>query len=86
MEKIHTAVGFYPNGDMVVNYVRDSDLSNNIAYNKANRPGRFYFVDGEYVCGGCLTQPAMDDFIKKCRQRLIDNPIRERNFDSRPYL
>ena len=85
-QRIHVAVGFYLNGDYKVNYVRDADLENNIAYNRTNRPGRFYFVDGEYACGGCLIQPAQDEFIAKCKQRLAELELPERDFDSRPYI
>ena len=83
---IHVCVGFYPNGEMRINRVRDEDLENNVAYNRANRPGRLYFVDGKYVCGGLLKQPAMDEFIAKCEARLAATNIPTPTTDSRPYV
>lgn len=49
---VHTCVGVYPNMDYELNYVADEDLSLNIEYNRTMRPGRYYFVDGSYACGG----------------------------------
>lgn len=40
------------NGSYICNTVRDCDLQSNIEYNEMFRPGRYYFVDGDYVCGG----------------------------------
>lgn len=56
MTNNHIAIDFYPNGDYKINIVADADLKDNIEYNKKWRPGRFYFVDGEYVCGGLLNK------------------------------
>lgn len=49
---VHVCVGLYGNGDYVVNMVDDKDLEDNIRYNSVFRPGRFYYVDGKYACGG----------------------------------
>ena len=43
---IHTTVGVYNNGDMVVNGVSAEDLVSHIEYNKTMRFGRALFVDG----------------------------------------
>lgn len=50
---VHVCVGFYGNGDYIVNMVDDKDLADNIKYNSIFRPGRFYYVDGKYACGEC---------------------------------
>ena len=87
--KIHVAVGFYPDGSYVVNYVRDEDIGGNILYNITNRPGRFYFVDGEHVGGGthpgCPAGPAAERFITECKRRLAAIDTGEPTYDTRPY-
>ena len=86
MEKqLHTCVGFYPNGQAVVNIVRDQDLEGNIKYNAEFRPGRFYFVDGEYACGGLLVHDAQTAFIEQCKARIAEMDLPEPVTDSRPY-
>lgn len=80
----HVAVGFYLNGDCKINIVADADLENNIAHNKKWRPGRFYFVDGEYVCGGVLGEPRKSEFIQECKERLKDLHI-DSSKVTRPY-
>ena len=85
-QEIHVCFGFYLNGDYVVNHVRDEDLKGNIEYNRRNRPGRFYFVDGEYVCGGALLPEPQAEFIAKCLKRIEDMNIKPSMRDSRPYL
>lgn len=84
MKPNHIAVGFYLNESFKVNVVADEDLQNNIEYNRKFRPGRFYFVDGEYVCGGVLKEPYQQEFIEKCKKRLknfrVDNSV-----PTRPY-
>lgn len=84
--KIHICVGFYLNGDYKVNYVQDEDLENNIHHNSIFRPGRFYFVDGEYECGGMLPKEAQDEFIAQCKTRLQELNIPMQDCDSRPYV
>lgn len=77
MTNNHIAIGFYPNGDYKINIVADADLKDNIEYNKKWRPGRFYFVDGEYVCGGLLNKLEQCSFIESCKEKIkslnIDN-------------
>ena len=80
----HIAVGFYLNESFKVNVVADEDLERNIEYNKKWRPGRFYFVDGEYVCGGVLKEPYQTEFIEKCKERLKDFHIDDSRV-TRPY-
>ena len=81
---IHTCVGFYPNGDFVVNHVRDEDLAGNVAYNEAYRPGRAYFVDGKHACGGTIDGPRTP-FIEECERRLRSMSLPAPVMDSRPY-
>ena len=85
-EKLHLCVGFYPDGSYAANTVRDSDLKNNVEYNKANRPGRFYFVDGEYACGGLLHADEQAEFIENCKKRIVELGLKPLPYDSRPYL
>lgn len=85
-EKLHLAVGFYPNGDFRINHIRDQDLVNNIKYNRKYRPGRFYFVDGKYVCGGLFAQPTQSKLIAKFKQQLAEMDLPEPVYDSRPYI
>lgn len=68
--KNHVTVGFYLNDTFKINVVADEDLKHNIEVNKKYRPGRFYFVDGEYVCGGLLKEPLKTQFIENCKSRL----------------
>lgn len=67
---VHVCVGIYPNGDKVINHVADVHLPDNIAYNKTMRPGRYYFVDGEYVCGGILRGKAKDRMIAELKAQV----------------
>ena len=69
---LHLCIGFYPNGQFKTNTVSDEHLENNIKYNKMFRPGRFYFVDGEYVCGGMFLQPKQDELIASFKQKIAD--------------
>lgn len=81
----HIAVGFYLNETFKVNVVADGDLQNNIEYNKKWRPGRFYFVDGEYVCGGVLAEPHKSEFIQKCKNRLQNIHV-DKSKITKPYV
>lgn len=78
---IHVCVGIYPNGTLVINHVRDQDLKSNIAYNRAARPGRAYFVDGQWACGG----EHIRGFLDYCKARVADLTIPPSHTDSRPY-
>lgn len=82
----HTCVGFYPNGSYIVNAVRDEDLSNNIKYNAESRPGRIYFVDGKYACGGnVFEKDKLREYIEKFEKRLSEMNLPRPLHDSRPY-
>lgn len=83
---LHCCVGFYPNGEYVVNTVPDSDLDRNVYYNKNMRPGRFYFVDGEYVCGGLLRKEMKEKFIEECKKRIKDLGLKAGTASFKPYL
>ena len=83
---LHCCVGFYPNGEFVVITVTDGDLEGNIEYNRRMRPGRFYFVDGVYICGGCLHGEMKEKFIAECKQRIKDLGLKARTISSKPYL
>lgn len=85
MKNNHVTVGFYLDGSFKVNVVADEDLRSNIAYNKTWRPGRFYFVDGEYVCGGVLAEPHKSEFIQKCKDRLQSIHV-DKNKTTKPYV
>ena len=85
-DTLHLCVGFYPDGSYVCNTVKDDDLENNVAYNRANRPGRFYFVDGEYACGGLLEPEAKKAFIEKCKARITELGLKAHHTDTRPYI
>lgn len=50
--KLHLCVGFYENGEFKTNTIPGKKLADNIEYNRLFRPGRYYYVDGEYMCGG----------------------------------
>lgn len=83
--KIHVCVGFYLNGDYVVNHVADEHLAANIEYNRTYRFGRFYFVDGEYACGGALIPKEQEKFIAKCKARLAELAIEPADRPSETY-
>lgn len=85
MSKLHLCVGFYPNGDFKCNTVSDENLKSNIRYNEMFRPGRFYFVDGEYVCGGVLKEPHQTEFIEKCKKRIIDMNLQPDSVESEVF-
>ena len=84
--KLHLCVGFYPDGSYVCNTVRDEDLKSNIEYNDMNRPGRIYFVDGEYACGGLMEQYTKDAFIEKCKERMKELGLKPAASDTHPYI
>lgn len=82
---LHLCVGFYNNGDYKTNTVPDENLQRNIEYNRTFRPGRFYFVDGEYVCGGLLKEPYKSEFIQECKEKLAELNLKSDYCDSTPY-
>ncbi len=82
---VHVCVGFYLNGDHVVNYVADADLEEHVSFNRKCRPGRYYFVDGKYRCGGMLREPAHAEFVRKCLARLPELHVPACGHAVRPY-
>ncbi|MBD5585068.1 MAG: hypothetical protein HDQ88_08295 [Clostridia bacterium] len=86
MGKIHTCVGVYLNETYVVNHVAEEDLQENIKYNEFWRPGRFYFVDGKHVCGGCLKQPFQDEFVQKWEKKIEEMQLPEPVMPSIEYV
>lgn len=84
--RIHTCAGIYPDMSYQVNYVRDTDLAGNIEYNRTFRPGRYYFVDGRYACGGILKEPEKSAMVARLESYLASLAIPDRTTDSRPYL
>ena len=83
---VHVCVGIYADGTRVVNYVADADLAANIAYNKLMRPGRYYFVDGEYTCGGILHGKAKAEMISKLRRIVSSIPLATPTAPVYPYM
>lgn len=83
---LHLCVGFYLNGQFKTNTVCDENLKDNIEYNRVFRPGRFYFVDGEYVCGGLLKEPHQQKFIEQCKNRIKELNLQPDSRDSVPYV
>lgn len=86
MSKLHLCVGFYNNGSFKTNTVSDENLESNIGFNRDMRPGRFYFVDGKYVCGGMLKEPYQTEFIEKCKKRIKELNMQPASRDSAPYV
>ena len=84
-KRLHVCIGFYLNDDFKINHVRDEDLASNVEYNERFRPGRFYFVDGKYACGGLLAPKAKAAFIAKCEAKIKEMNLPEPTHDSRPY-
>ena len=67
MSKNHLVLNVYASGDYKVNVVRDSDLEDNIEFNKTWRFGRIIYVDGKRVYDGCIVKEALgkyDDIAK----------------------
>lgn len=63
-EKVHTTIGVYPNGDIVINGVRGEHLPNHIVYNLAYRPGRAFWVDGVLKNKGALTEEQLEHYTR----------------------
>ena len=51
----HFTVGVYANGQYKTNVVKEEHLQDHIEYNLKMRPGRAFFVDGECLNKGYLT-------------------------------
>lgn len=82
---VHICVGIYPDRTYQVNYVRDGDLDENVEYNRSMRPGRYYFVDGEYACGGILKAEEKEAKLAELKLFLESLAVPESDTDSRPY-
>lgn len=83
VEKIHTTIGVYNNGDMKINGVKDSNLTDHIEYNKSCRPGRAFFVDGICVNSGYLTV----ERVKEYEYMFKNNPEKyTKTVDTIPYI
>ena len=53
---LHQTVGVYANGSFKRNAVKPEHLQDHIDYNLKMRPGRAFFVDGECLNRGYLTE------------------------------
>ena len=84
-DRLHLCVGFYLNGDFKTNTVPGKSLPDNIEYNRHMRPGRFYYVDGEYMCGGMLKSEFMPGKIAEHKARITERDLRPANHDTAPY-
>lgn len=65
MEKIHTTIGIYPNGDFKTNGVADKHLQDHIEYNKKFRFGRALIVDNEVVYKGYVNEETIKEVLQK---------------------
>lgn len=83
---LHLCIGFYENGDFKTNTVMSSNLPDNIEYNRFMRPGRYYYVDGEYVCGGMVIKEKLPERIATHKERIKNLGIRPDSHDSAPYV
>lgn len=82
---LHLCVGFYENGQFKTNTVKGENLADNIEYNRHMRPGRYYYVDGEYVCGGMLKKEFMPQRIAEHKARIKELDLKPANHDTAPY-
>lgn len=58
----HLVLNVYASGDYKYNVVRDSDLEENIEFNKQWRFGRIIYVDGKRVYDGCIVEDALGKY------------------------
>ena len=58
----HLVLNIYASGNYKYNVVRDSDLEDNIEFNKQWRCGRLIYVDGKRVYGGCIIEEALGKY------------------------
>lgn len=84
-DTLHLCVGFYGNGDFKANTVKGRNLADNIEYNRHMRPGRFYYVDGEYMCGGMLKKEFMPDRITQHKAWIKELGLKPKDHDTAPY-
>ena len=83
---LHLCIGFYENGDFKTNTVCGRNLPDNIEYNRLMRPGRYYYVDGEYVCGGMVMEEKLTERIAMHKDRIRKLGILLSSHDSAPYV
>lgn len=81
----HVTIGFYGDGSFKYNVVAEEDLESHIEYNRRFRPGRMLFVDGEYICGGCLKEEYKQQRIEEHKERIKDMHI-DTSQVTRPYV
>lgn len=67
MNKIHTTIGVYLNGDYKINGVKEEDLDHHIKYNILWRFGRALIVDGKIVFCGYWKEKDLLAYMKKKR-------------------
>lgn len=58
----HLVLNIYASGNYKYNVVKDSDLEDNIEFNKQWRGGRLIYVDGKRVYGGCIIEDALGEY------------------------
>ena len=83
---LHLCIGFYENGDFKTNTVCGRNLPDNIEYNRLMRPGRYYYVDGEYMCGGMVIEEKLPERIAMHKNRIRKLGILPSSHDSAPYV
>jgi len=76
MSKIHTTIGIYSNGEVVVNGVESDLLDAHIKYNLTMRPNRAFVVDGSIMNQGSLE---IWEIMK------YKDGIKKQTCDTRPY-
>lgn len=86
MSNLHLCVGFYPDGSFKINTVADENLQQNIEYNSIFRPGRYYFVDGKYVCGGICEEERKLLFIEECKEKIKDLDLKPASAESATFI
>lgn len=82
---LHLCVGFYENGDFKTNTVAGRNLPDNIEYNRFMRPGRYYYIDGEYMCGGMVIREKLPERIARHKALIKEYGLQPGNHDSAPY-
>lgn len=83
--KNHLTLGIYSNKSYKYNVVRDEDLENYMAYNKALRPGRLIYVDGKRVYDGVLKQGCLAEFDAVAEKFYENSSSINMNIPTIPY-
>lgn len=68
----HFTVGVYANDSYKTNVVKDEHLEDHIEYNMKMRPGRAFFVDGECLFKGYLSDERIALWTKKIAEMKPD--------------